>query len=71
MQDRIFSGEDSNILWTEINNVKDECANEALYIMGCYCQNLESLVRSLQTRIQILEDSNERFRRTYYRKWRM
>jgi len=37
----IFSGKDSQSLWDDINAVKNEAVNKALYHLGCKCQELE------------------------------
>lgn len=53
---RVFSGKYSKDLWKNIKRVKDKKTNWALYDLGCYCQDLESLVRALENRIAKLED---------------
>jgi hypothetical protein len=52
---RIFSGEDSIDLWDDINAVKKRKIHDALYTLGCRCQELESVVHQLEERIAELE----------------
>lgn len=44
--ERIFSGEYSTDMWSAIN-ANGLLARNALYILGCRCQELEELVRTL------------------------
>lgn len=43
----IFGGRNSRRLWAEIRKVKDDAAHDALYSLGCKCQELEAVVRAL------------------------
>jgi hypothetical protein len=45
----IFSGDESLELWDGINATKNKRKTwEALYSLGCHCQELESVVRGLE-----------------------
>ena len=47
-EDRIFSGDDSRLMWDEINSIKNEKVQDALYSIACKCQELEAVVRKLR-----------------------
>ncbi len=55
----IFSGEKSHDLWQEIGKISKKKrkkkiawqAHLAIYTLGCRCQELESLVRNLESRL--------------------
>lgn len=53
---RIFSGRYSKDLWKDIKRVKHEKTHWALYNLGCHCQDLESQVHALESRLARLED---------------
>jgi hypothetical protein len=38
----IFSGDNSKLLWKDINSIEDEKIHTALYHLGCKCQELEA-----------------------------
>ena len=40
----VFSGQSSRPLWKNINAVRDDAVHEALYALGCACQELEAKV---------------------------
>lgn len=46
----IFSGIKSKRLWKDINSIEDECIHKAIYHLGCKCQELEEIVRDLETK---------------------
>lgn len=52
VEEQIFSGERSTGFWETINKGRKR---DALYAIGCRCQELESLVRELMRRIEKLE----------------
>ena len=45
----IFSGKESQSLWDDINAIEDEAINNALYHLGCKCQELESKVEEVKS----------------------
>ena len=53
---RIFSGKYSKDLWKAINKTKPKKTQWALYDLGCHCQELETQVHALESRIAQLED---------------
>ena len=53
---KIFSGENSSDLWDTIKRVRKPRVHDALYDLGCHCQQLEETVRRLEQRIAQLED---------------
>lgn len=56
-QRRVFSGKNSTDLWKAINKTKGKKKTHlALYSLGCRCQELEEIVRRLESRIARLED---------------
>lgn len=55
MSNLIFSDENSENLWNEINSVKGK-SGDALYLLGCYCQQLEHKVEGLSKQIAELRD---------------
>jgi hypothetical protein len=58
-KEKIFSGDNSRTLWEYINRVADgtiDDACEALYLMGCKCQELEAVVDRLEERIDLLNE---------------
>jgi len=52
----IFSHDHSQDLWKAVKKVKSDKIHDALYTMGCYCQELEAVVHRLEERIAKLED---------------
>lgn len=52
---KTFSGKHSIALWNAIEKVKNEKTNWAIRELACYCEELESLVFSLEKRIAKLE----------------
>ena len=51
----VFFGEHSKALWEDIRSVKKENVQTALYSLGSYCQELESIIVQLEERIAGLE----------------
>jgi polyhydroxyalkanoate synthesis regulator phasin len=56
---KIFSGKNSKGLWKDINRTKPRRTQEALYHLGCKCQELESIVEKLEQRIARLEAEDD------------
>ena len=53
----IFSGDDSEHLWDAIGDTQEVSPNvhDAIYLLGCRCQELEELVRKQAAQIAELE----------------
>lgn len=52
---RIFSGDASRAMWRAINRsgvVTNDPIAEALYLLGCKCQGLETVVRKLEKEVK-------------------
>lgn len=46
-EEKIFSGDNSKSLWDLINSIKRPDAREAVYALGCCCQDFEDKVDRL------------------------
>jgi hypothetical protein len=55
----IFSGKDSCGLWKQISKIKKWKTHLAVYVLGCKCQELESVVAELLVRVDRLEKKLE------------
>lgn len=55
---RIFSGKNSKDFWRAVSKTRKDGkrTEDAFYLLGCYCQELETIVRALEDRLARLED---------------
>ena len=62
MMKKIFHGDDSVEMWNEINNAKTIAQlKSALYSVGCKCQELESVVESLEKAVDKTKSNKLKF----------
>jgi hypothetical protein len=52
---QVFGGDASRPLWRDINAVGHTRAGDALYVLGCACQELEAKVDKLAARLDVTE----------------
>ena len=55
---RVFSSKSSRDLWKAVGAVRKHRVHDALYAMGCHCQQLEVYVHTLEARVAELERRN-------------
>jgi hypothetical protein len=58
---KIFSDERSQPLWDAIHAINDRSTENAVYLLGCRCQQLEAKVDALERRLVEAENINQVF----------
>lgn len=59
MRKKIFGGQRSKEMWRKINNAKTfEDVREAMYSIGCHCQELEAKVNKLEDELRKMNQTH-------------